>query len=389
MPVLQTRTAAAALLSLLAAPAFALPFTAQDIEEAKFPPEQMEQTGATAAGMTATGTGAGSTDLQSGSSGLSSGASATAQTGNSQGNTTQTDAQAEAEAEEDDGQDALTAKLQILLDRAGISPGVIDGYKGGMSETALRAFEAREGLPVDGELDADVWAALGGPSAAQLTKQYTITQDDFARLHNGALPDDYADLAKLEWIGYTSVTEKLAEDFHMDEDFLIALNAGTAFEPGQTITVANVEAPLPQGTVARIVVDKPTSRLIAYDGSGAVITDYPVTVGSESTPSPSGTMKVNAIAPEPTYSYNPDLNFQQGDNDEFLTLPPGPNGPVGIVWIDLDKPTYGLHGTPYPAGLFKNQSHGCVRLTNWDAQELAELVSAGLDAGGVMVEFAE
>lgn len=354
MPRFPTRTSATALLSLLAAPAFAqLPFTAQDIEAAQFPPASES-----------------STDLST----SSMQSDETAETG---------------EDEEDDGQDALTAKLQILLDRAGISPGVIDGYKGGMSETALRAFEAREGLPADGELDADAWAALGGPSATGLTKEYTITQDDFARLHNGTLPDDYAELAQLEWIGYTSVTEKLAEDFHMDEDFLIQMNAGVSFQPGQTITVADVEAPVPSGTIARIVIDKPTSRLIAFDTAGAVITNYPVTVGSDSTPSPSGTMAVNAIAPEPTYSYNPDVNFQQGDNDEFLTLPPGPNGPVGIVWIDLDKPTYGLHGTPYPAGLFKNQSHGCVRLTNWDAKELADLVSEGLDAGGVMVEFAE
>ncbi|EAR49526.1 hypothetical protein OG2516_12809 [Oceanicola granulosus HTCC2516] len=280
-----------------------------------------------------------------------------------------------------EGQSALTAKLQVLLDRAAISPGVIDGRKGGMTESALRAFERREGFPEDGALDADVWQALQSDGPA-LTASYTITEQDHANIVD-SLPEDYARLAEMDWLGYTSAAEKIAEDFHMDVDFLQAMNPASSFAVGDEITVMQ-PAGRQEGEVARIEIDKPNSRLVAYDGSGAVLVNYPVAVGSDQTPSPSGTHEVVAVAVEPTYSYLPDTNFQQGDNDEPLTLPPGPNGPVGLVWIDLSKPTYGLHGTPDPASLFNAQSHGCVRMTNWDALELAHLTGQG-----VTVEFLE
>jgi lipoprotein-anchoring transpeptidase ErfK/SrfK len=273
-----------------------------------------------------------------------------------------------------DGSTPLGAKLQVLLDRAGISPGVVDGWKGGMTESALRAFEAQQGLPVDGVLDPDVWAALGGDSAGAITTQYTITQEDAQGL-SAPLPEDYAKLAKLDHLGFTSVAEKLAERFHMDEEFLEKLNPGAAFQPGETIAVVE-PGPKAEGKVARIEIDKQTQRLRAMDAQGRMLVNYPVTVGSATTPSPSGTVEVLAVAPEPTYTYNPE-NFKQGDNDEVLILPPGPNGPVGSTWIDLSKPTYGIHGTAEPASLFKAASHGCVRLTNWDAEELSLMVEKG------------
>ena len=279
-----------------------------------------------------------------------------------------------------DGQSALTVKVQALLDRAGISPGVIDGYKGGMSESAIRAFEAREGLEVDGVLDEEVWSKLGGAEAGPLTMTYTISEEDAAT--NAEIPDDYAERAEMERLGYVRVSEAVAERFHMDEDFLKALNPDARFEVGEEISVIDPGGRV-EGEVTRIVVDKAAQRLRAYSGD-AVLTDYPVGIGSDQTPSPSGTVEINAVATEPTYTYRPDENFQQGDNDEVLELPPGANGPVGLVWIDLSKPTYGIHGTPEPAKLFTQFSHGCVRMTNWDAQELAFLVSAG-----VPVEFTE
>ncbi len=281
-----------------------------------------------------------------------------------------------------EGQSALTVKTQILLDHAGISPGIIDGWSGGMSQSAIAAFETREGLPVDGQLDASVWTALGGAQASGLLQSYTVTAEDLSGL-SAPLPEDYAKLAELDRLGYTSVTEKLAERFHMDEEFLKTLNPGVSWEAGSQITVA---APGPQveTKVARIEIRKPTGRLAAFDAEGHMVANYPVTVGSSSTPSPSGTVEVVAVAMDPTYSYDPEKNFQQGDNDEFLVLPPGPNGPVGSVWIDLSKPTYGLHGTSEPDSLFQAASHGCVRLTNWDVEELAGLVSEG-----VTVEFVE
>ena len=281
-----------------------------------------------------------------------------------------------------DGQSGLTVKVQVLLDRAGISPGVIDGYKGGMSESAIRAFEAREGLEPDGAMDGEVWSALGGPDAGAVTLAYTITAED-ADVRGEPLPDDYAKLAELDAMGFVSVAEKLAERFHMDVDFLAALNEGMAFEAGETITVVDPGGKA-EGSVASVTVDKASGRLVARDAEGNTLTDYPVAVGSSETPSPSGTVEVTAIAFDPTYSYRPSENFQQGDNDEPLTLPPGPNGPVGAVWIDLSEPTYGIHGTPEPAKLFTEQSHGCVRMSNWDANELADMIERG-----ATVEFIE
>ncbi|WP_245631435.1 L,D-transpeptidase family protein [Limimaricola hongkongensis] len=281
-----------------------------------------------------------------------------------------------------DGQSAITAKTQILLDRAGISPGIIDGWKGGMSESAIAAFETREGFAVDGQLDQQVWDALTATQPAPMLQRYTITQEDAAGL-SAPLPDDYAKLAELDRLGYTSIAEKLAERFHMDQGFLETLNPGAAWQAGTTIAVVD-PGPRLETRVARIEIRKPSSRLAGFDAEGRMVLNYPVTVGSAATPSPSGTVEVVAVALDPTYSYDPDKNFQQGDNDEFLLLPPGPNGPVGSVWIDLSKPTYGLHGTSDPDSLFKAASHGCVRMTNWDAQELAHLVSEG-----VTVEFVE
>jgi peptidoglycan hydrolase-like protein with peptidoglycan-binding domain len=162
---------------------------------------------------------------------------------------------------------ALTAKLQILLDRAGISPGVVDGVKGGMSESALRAFETREGLVVDGRLDEEVWQALGAPRAGPVMLEHTVTAEDLAEVVGEELPEDYAELAERELLGYARASEALAERFHMDEDFLLALNPDSTFGEGETIVVADPGPPLVgEGTVARIEVQKRTNRLAAFTG---------------------------------------------------------------------------------------------------------------------------
>ncbi|ROU04133.1 L,D-transpeptidase family protein [Histidinibacterium lentulum] len=276
-----------------------------------------------------------------------------------------------------EGQSGLTVVTQVLLDRAGISPGIIDGWRGPMSRSAIRAFEAREGLPEDGRLDAEVWAALGGDDRAPVLQDHRVTAGD-TDVRGMPLPEDYAELAELDWLGYVRVSEKIAEDYHMAEDLLIALNPGADFVEGERLTVV-APGTAEEHEVVRVEVRKAEGRLAAFDEAGDMVANYPVTVGSDDLPSPSGTHEVVGIAIEPTYAYRPDENFQQGDNDEELTLPPGPNGPVGIVWIDLSKPTYGIHGTSEPAALFQNQSHGCVRMTNWDARELADMVSPGTE----------
>ena len=170
----------------------------------------------------------------------------------------------------------------------------------------------------------------------------------------------------------------------MDEDYLKALNPDANFNrPGTIIRVANIGKPITQ-QVARIVADKGKKQVFAYDADGKLVAAYPATIGSTDTPSPTGTHAVSRVAFNPNYTYNPKINFKQGDNDKVLTIPPGPNGPVGSIWIALDKPTYGIHGTPDPSKIGKTESHGCVRLTNWDAQELAKLVKPG-----VIVEFVD
>lgn len=276
-----------------------------------------------------------------------------------------------------EGQTALTAKLQILLDRAGISPAVVDGWKGGMTESALRAFERQAGLPVDGQLDRRVWSKLGGVTAKSLVQRYEIVDKDAANL-SAPLPDDYAELAKLDRLGFVRVSERLAERFHMDEDFLVQLNPGASFEPGETIDVVD-PGDRQKGKASRIEISRSDRRLAAFDTGGKMLANYPVAVGSRQTPSPSGTHRVEAVALTPTYTYKPEENFKQGDNDEQLLLPPGANGPVGLVWIDLSKPTYGIHGTDDPSHLFKEFSHGCVRMTNWDSRELAGMVEHGTE----------
>ncbi|ASM71957.1 MULTISPECIES: L,D-transpeptidase family protein [Roseobacteraceae] len=281
-----------------------------------------------------------------------------------------------------EGRSPVTVKLQVLLDRAGVSVSIIDGVKGGMTESALKAYETRMGLPVDGLLDAQVWDMLGGNNVDIYMKEYTITENDASGL-SAPLPSDYGALAQLDRMGFTRVSEKLAERFHMSEGFLKLVNPEAGFYAGETIVVVEPGTNA-IGQVTKIIIDKSDRRLRAWDATGQEIANYPVAVGSAGTPSPSGNMTVEAVALEPTYHYNPDVNFKQGENDKPLTLPPGPNGPVGLVWIDLSKPTYGIHGTPEPASLFTAHSHGCVRMANWDAQELASLVGTG-----VTVEFRE
>ncbi len=274
--------------------------------------------------------------------------------------------------------DPAIVRLQILLDRAGASPGVIDGFDGDNVRKAIAAFEAMRGLPVDGVLDAELTGLLedGGP----VVGNYAIVPEDVAAIVP-PIPDDYAEKAKRDFLGYESVAEAIAERFHMDVDLLKALNPDAAFEAGDTVFVAAF-GPDRTGKVERIEADKSLRQLRAYDASGTLLAAYPATIGSDENPSPAGTHVVEGVATMPDYTYNPNINFQQGENAEILRIPPGPNGPVGTIWIDLSEPTYGIHGTPAPSLIDKTGSHGCVRLTNWDAEELAKMVEPG-----VTVEF--
>ncbi|MEO5807329.1 L,D-transpeptidase [Devosia sp.] len=270
------------------------------------------------------------------------------------------------------------ARLQVLLDQAGASPGVVDGFAGDNLTKAIAAFQIMAGLPSDGLLSADVLAKLD--QHQPVIGVYSITAEDGSALTAPA-PVDYAEKATMSFLGYSSLQEELAERFHMDIDFLKALNPRAQFVAGEDIDVVITGANR-TGAVARIEADKTLRQVRAYDAAGTLLAAYPATIGSEDNPSPSGTYTVMSVTPMPNYTYNPKINFQQGENTGVLTIPPGPNGPVGSMWIALSKPTFGIHGTPEPSLIDKTGSHGCIRLTNWDADELA-----GMTSKGVVVTF--
>jgi lipoprotein-anchoring transpeptidase ErfK/SrfK len=275
------------------------------------------------------------------------------------------------------------AALQVLLDRAGISPGVIDGRMGSNVDKAVAAYEEKFGMRLDAtnaQALAEQLDATGGPAIVS----YAITDKDAGGPYLASIPDDYAEKAKLPSMAYTRVSEMLAERFHMDEGYLLEINPGADFNRAGTVLKVMAVGENVTEPVTRIIADKGREQVRAYDAAGRLVVAYPSTIGSSDTPSPSGTVQVSRIALDPNYTYNPKINFTQGENKSILTIPPGPNGPVGTVWIALSKPTYGIHGTPEPSKIGKTNSHGCVRLANFDAQELAKLVKPG-----VTVEFLE
>jgi lipoprotein-anchoring transpeptidase ErfK/SrfK len=294
--------------------------------------------------------------------------------------------------------DAL--ELQVMLDRAGFSPGVIDGRMGANTKKALALFQKN--------------GNEGTPSVEAVTK-YRITAEDAAGPFIDRMPTDMMEMAKLPALGYTSLLEELSERFHSTPALLQQLNPGVTFAADQEIQVPHVEPmvlPAPEaakepetkdaagrrGTAGRgspqargsaaaqpeaqkpdvvVTVSKIGSALTLTDSTGRVVFYAPVTTGSEHDPLPIGEWKVKGLTFNPTFRYNPDLFWDAEPSHTKATIPPGPNNPVGLVWIDISKEHYGLHGTPEPATIGKTQSHGCVRLTNWDALKLAPFVKPG------------
>lgn len=278
---------------------------------------------------------------------------------------------------------AEIAALQVFLDREGISPGVIDGHLGDNVNKAIAAWQEMTGETLDPNNSEDIMQRLAYSGGLPII-DYTITAADAAGPYVASIPSDYGEKAQMPAMSYTSTLEKLAEQFHMSEGYLKALNPNADFSiPGTTLKVINPAQPK-TGSVSRIVADKSKKQIFAYGEDGGLVAAYPATIGSTDTPSPTGMHSVQRVALNPGYTYNPKINFKQGNNDQILQIPPGPNGPVGTVWIALSKPSYGIHGSPDPSKIGKTNSHGCVRLTNWDATELAKMVKPG-----VTVEFVE
>ncbi|MET4636540.1 L,D-transpeptidase [Kaistia defluvii] len=283
-----------------------------------------------------------------------------------------------------DKPDPQVLKLQVLLDRVHVSPGVIDGRQGGNLNKAISALQSMHNMPPNGRLGPEIWDLLQVAADRPVLMDYTISDKDVAGPFVPVMPKDYAEMAALPKLAYRDPVELLGEKFHMDENFLRNLNPDADFTvAGTIITVVDV-GPNAKAKVAHLVADASTRQLLGYNENWDVVVAYPATIGSADLPSPSGIHAVKAVAENPEYWYRPKVNFQQGNNDKPLKLASGPNNPVGTVWIGLDKPTYGIHGSPEPSKIDKTNSHGCLRLTNWDAQELVKLVKPGVD-----VEFVD
>jgi lipoprotein-anchoring transpeptidase ErfK/SrfK len=298
--------------------------------------------------------------------------------------------------------DRTTLHIQVILDKLGFAPGVLDGKGGQSLAAALKGFQEAQGLVVTGKPDAATLKALSRWRAWRPTKTLVLSEENLRGPWTFPFPKEPVDQAKLPALGYRNAMEALAERFHTTPATLIALNSpSTRLVPGArivfpnalptsrdypsqdpswnaTLASLNVDANVPQAS--KIVVDKSDGVLRVYDKADKLVAQFPATMGSENDPLPIGTWTIKGTAYNPEFHYNPDLFWDADAKDEKAKLPPGPNGSVGVVWIDLSKPHYGIHGTPNPETIGRAESHGCIRLTNWDAARLSLMVKTGVPA---------
>lgn len=292
---------------------------------------------------------------------------------------------------------------QVILDKLGFSPGIIDGREGQSLTLALKGFQETRGLKQSGTLDAPTLSALHQYRSWRPVTRMQVPVSGLTGPFVDPLPKDPADQAKLQSIAYRRPLEKLAEMFHTTPEVLVELNPGggkirqgaSFVFPGvsttnhdyqgdwkpewrQTLADLNVDADQPEAD--HLVVDKSEKALKVYDAHDKLIAQFSASMGSQHDPLPLGTWKINVVDPNPRFHYNPDLFWDAKKDDEKAMLPPGPNGPVGVVWLDLSKEHYGIHGTPEPQNIGRTQSHGCIRLANWDAARLAMMVKPGIKA---------
>ena len=301
--------------------------------------------------------------------------------------------------------DGAMFHAQVLMSAQGFSPGVIDGKAGESFKLALRSFQEARGLPLNGKLDAATRAALMTANRPS-TVMVRLGPDDVRSQYVMPLPKDPEKQAELKFMGYRNMLEKVAERYHTTPDTIVALNgpdeligdgqtlrlpnvipgsrdyAGVPGNGASLFNLLNVDAQQPQGNY--VVVDKSDGVLKVYEGqaggdNGTLVAAFPVTMGSKKYPLPIGRWKATTYAYLPPFLYQPDL-LQNAKTDKDVTLPPGPNGPVGVAWLDLTKEHYGIHGTNEPQTIGRAESSGCIRMTNWDVVRLSRMLKPGFTA---------
>ncbi|HUE78084.1 MAG TPA: L,D-transpeptidase [Sphingomicrobium sp.] len=303
---------------------------------------------------------------------------------------------------------------QVLMSAHGFSPGVIDGKEGESFKLALRSFQESRGLERTGELDNETRRALlqaSRPSTVMVRLGATDVQHQYVY----PLPKEPEQQAELKFLGYRNMLEKVAERYHTTPDTIVALNGsekligpgqvlrlpnvvptdrdyeGVPGNGGQVMNILNVNGSQPQGDY--VVVDKSEGVLKVYrgsppgeagsEGSGdgrQLVAAFPVTMGSKQYPLPIGKWKATTYAFLPPFHYQPELLQGADKSKEDMRLPPGPNGPVGVAWLDLTKEHYGIHGTNEPQTIGRAESSGCIRMTNWDVMRLARMMKPGFTA---------